>query len=45
VACSAKDNIAALGMSMILCSTTDFVPTSVGLPFGAVQSWRLGGDL
>ena len=25
----------ALGVSMILCSTTDLVPTSVCLPFGA----------
>ena len=25
----------ALGISMILCSTTDLVPTSVCLPFGA----------
>ena len=28
----------ALGVSMILCSTTDLVPTSVCLPFGASAS-------
>ena len=35
VACSVKENVCALGISMILCSTTDLVPTSVCLPFGA----------
>ena len=32
---------------MILCSTTDLVPTSVCLPFGAsgFQVWELGNDV